>query len=444
MESLIAKQNISRRFRQVPAVKKSSPLLAFGLSGQKPGKRPAVRQQPPRAPMAVARSSAGNDGGTFGARSFRGPDRPSRAGRGRGAGRGFTGLRRLLDLARVFAARLKRGMGRPARRDSPFQAPPSQDDRSSRRLVIVASSLAAAAAVLGLCLATLKLSESRFPVREADFALPAGELDLLAMIENAGPAEEDQADAAASADLPLNLAVTEYVLQRGDTLDSVAKRFGRDRDSIVSMNSISDVRRLGAGASLKIPNMNGIVHVVKNGDSLGKIASHYKVAITSILDANNLESYSIQRGQRLFIPGGKLDKAPPKRAATAIFAWPVRGIITSPFGYRLDPFTGVRRYHNGLDIAGELGQTIKAASAGRVAETGYNVTFGNYVIVSHQDGYQTFYAHLSKITVENGTALARGDKVGEMGNTGYSTGTHLHFGVYRRGAAVDPRRYLSK
>jgi murein DD-endopeptidase MepM/ murein hydrolase activator NlpD len=116
--------------------------------------------------------------------------------------------------------------------------------------------------------------------------------------------------------------------------------------------------------------------------------------------------------------------------------------LSSPFGYRPDPFTGVRRFHAGIDIAVDAGTTVRAAMDGKVADVGYNGNFGNYVILSHADGYQTLYGHLTKATVTVGTMLSQGSALGFSGNTGYSTGPHLHFGLFHRSLALNPLKYL--
>jgi hypothetical protein len=210
MESLIAKQNISRRFRQVPSVKRSSPLLTFGLSGQRPGKRPqAIRGKAKK--------------GIFKARSFRGANAPASI-RSQRAGKDFAfSLKDILDRMLQRAAKpAESGHAVPHHRD--------REGQLEKRLGIIALSLTTLAAFLGLGLATLKLSDNRFPVREADFALPvqAEGLDLLTVLETASPTEDFQPESGMVAtELPLSLAISYHTLKRGQTVDSVAKMYGR-------------------------------------------------------------------------------------------------------------------------------------------------------------------------------------------------------------------------
>jgi murein DD-endopeptidase MepM/ murein hydrolase activator NlpD len=99
------------------------------------------------------------------------------------------------------------------------------------------------------------------------------------------------------------------------------------------------------------------------------------------------------------------------------------------------------RFHNGVDIVARLGTAVGAAMAGTVAAIGFNANYGRYVFLQHA-GFQTMYAHLSRITVGTGQKVGQGQKIGELGNTGYSTGPHLHFSVYRGAQPVDPLALL--
>ncbi len=241
--------------------------------------------------------------------------------------------------------------------------------------------------------------------------------------------------------LPI-LELSTYTVQKNDSLSSVAQRFGIAVDTLVSMNGIKDARALQLGAKLRVPNMNGLLYQVRSGDSLYSIAKLFSIESARIADANDLGSSVIKVGQRLFIPGAKLPDTELKRIFGTRVSWPVRGYITSPFGYRADPFTGVRFFHAGIDIAVDLGTPVKAAMDGKVVDLGYNPTFGNYVILGHADGIQSLYAHLSSYTVRIGERLRQGTQLGLSGSTGYSTGPHLHFGLYLHGNPVNPLKYL--
>ncbi len=122
--------------------------------------------------------------------------------------------------------------------------------------------------------------------------------------------------------------------------------------------------------------------------------------------------------------------------------WPVRGWITSSFGKRISPFTGMLQMHEGLDIAARPGIQVKASADGVVIYSGWKSDFGKLVTIDHGYGYRTRYGHLSKIYVKNGQRVKRGDTLGAVGSTGRSTGPHLHYEVKVRGLPVNPKTYL--
>jgi len=122
--------------------------------------------------------------------------------------------------------------------------------------------------------------------------------------------------------------------------------------------------------------------------------------------------------------------------------WPVKGWLTSRFGPRTSPFTNLRAFHNGLDIGARPNTPVKAAAAGRVRATGFDPKMGNLVLLDHGYGKQTGYSHLSKILVKRGQNVTRGDVIGLLGNSGYSTGPHLHYMVKVNGRAVNPLTYI--
>jgi LysM repeat protein len=238
------------------------------------------------------------------------------------------------------------------------------------------------------------------------------------------------------------LSLTNHIIGRGDTISGISMKYGLNLDTVVSVNRIEDVRRVPIGAELKLPNQNGILYTVRRGDSLSSIGKAYNVSMHALADVNNLESAVIHPGQELFIPGARMRQMDLKRILGELFMFPANGKFTSAFGPRNDPFTGVRRFHNGIDISGPVGTPILAAMAGKVVKIGVHPSYGRYIIMSHASGYQTWYAHLNKTLVSSGTTMAQGEMIGEMGNTGYSTGSHLHFSIFKNGSPVDPMRFL--
>jgi len=242
-----------------------------------------------------------------------------------------------------------------------------------------------------------------------------------------------------------SLKLKSYAVRPGDSISSIAKQFGVNEGTIISFNDVSDVRRIQVGAVFQVPDKDGLRYSVRRGNSLSFISQKFSVPINSILDANNLKSSVLRVGQDLFIPGAKMNSFQLGLIMGNAFQWPVRGaVMTSPFGFRPDPFTGVRDFHNGIDLALYFGAPIHSAGNGVVRDVGYNSIFGNYVIISHPNNFQTLYGHMSKQLVHVGEQVAVGQTIGLMGSTGYSTGTHLHFTIYHNYQPVNPLLYLPK
>lgn len=127
------------------------------------------------------------------------------------------------------------------------------------------------------------------------------------------------------------------------------------------------------------------------------------------------------------------------------FQWPVSSCtyITSKYGYRIHPIFHTKKFHSGLDIAASAGSTIAAADAGTVAVATYSSSYGNYVMINHANGYTTLYAHMSSLAVSAGQTVSKGQTIGYVGSTGWSTGPHCHFEIRYNGATVDPAQYFS-
>jgi murein DD-endopeptidase MepM/ murein hydrolase activator NlpD len=123
--------------------------------------------------------------------------------------------------------------------------------------------------------------------------------------------------------------------------------------------------------------------------------------------------------------------------------WPVMGWVTSEFGPRTSPFGNEREFHKGLDIATRYGRVIQAPADGVVAEVSYQQDVGQMIRIDHGHGVATFYGHLSKAIVRPGATVRRGDRIGYVGNSGRSTGSHLHYAVLLKGVPVNPRKYLN-
>jgi murein DD-endopeptidase MepM/ murein hydrolase activator NlpD len=249
--------------------------------------------------------------------------------------------------------------------------------------------------------------------------------------------------------------VVDYEVQPGDTVSSIAEKFGVTVDTVLWANNMDEKDRIKPGQTLKIPPVAGIVHTVKKGDTIYSIAKKYEAESQAIVDFpfntfTNDETFALAVGQTIIVPDGiKPDVKPVSPvtglariltpdagvvSATGQFVWPAAGRISQRFVW----------YHKGIDIANKGGGSILAADAGQVVLAGWpdNQGYGNRVIVDHGNGYQTLYAHLSRISVSVGQTVNPGDVLGQMGCTGRCTGTHLHFEIIQNGVRVNPLNFL--
>lgn len=240
--------------------------------------------------------------------------------------------------------------------------------------------------------------------------------------------------------------ILDYSVEAGETLSNIASKFGVSIDTLRWANSdkITDKKdTIKAGTILKIPPVSGVIHTVKSGENIYSIAKKYKVDPQSIVDFpfnsfTNDETFALAIGQSLVIPDGtmpeqelwsiptaSIDRILTPNAgavsATGSWIWPSAGKVTQ----------GFKSWHKGLDIANSAGGAILAADSGTIIVAGWpdNTGYGNRVVIDHGNGLQTLYGHMSKISVVVGQTVRRGDKIGDMGSTGRSTGTHLHFEI---------------
>ena len=230
---------------------------------------------------------------------------------------------------------------------------------------------------------------------------------------------------------------------KGDTVSEIAERYGVSVDSIVSFNRITNTRALSIGKILKIPSMNGILYDTKEKDSIESLAAAYKISEERIREVNGLAAAEPAPGSSIFLPDARLSSLTLREINGDLFRWPLRGWITSWYGWRNDPFTGSRSFHTGIDIGAGHGTAVYAAMEGVVSAVGYSTVAGNYILLSHHSGYSTMYAHLSATLVKKGQSVSQQTMIGKVGNTGYSTGPHLHFTVNKHGRTINPMTVLN-
>ncbi|GHU31371.1 hypothetical protein FACS1894172_06170 [Spirochaetia bacterium] len=236
-----------------------------------------------------------------------------------------------------------------------------------------------------------------------------------------------------------------YTVQPGDTISGIAVSHNVSMDAIITSNNISNANQLNSGAAIRIPSIDGIPYTVKTGDTLSSIALTHKVPVEVLLDANNLSSEGVLPGALLFIPGARMSRDVFSAVLGENFIMPVKGKPSSSFGWRADPSRQNRQsYHTAVDWAAPTGTPVVAARTGTVTMVDTNATFGKFIIITHDTQYQTLYAHLNAVSVQTGTTVAQGSQIGEVGSTGYTTNSHLHFALYRNGNPVDPLEYIKQ
>jgi murein DD-endopeptidase MepM/ murein hydrolase activator NlpD len=255
-----------------------------------------------------------------------------------------------------------------------------------------------------------------------------------------------------------------YRVRSGDTLTGIARHFGVSMMTLWWANHLTSKDDLKVGQPLVIPPVNGTVRVVKDGDTLEMIAAQAKVPAGDIVAFNGLTDTTLVIGQTLILPGaiGKPIPTPkprpvvlssirssssggggratvPRSYGGGNFAWPVPGgSISQYFHYS----------HPALDIQAPYGSRVIAAADGTVVFSGWNNNGGGYQVwIAHGSGLYTTYNHMSAITVGNGEHVSRGEQVGRIGTSGWATGPHLHFEVWRgevwgNGYRVNPLSYL--
>ena len=235
--------------------------------------------------------------------------------------------------------------------------------------------------------------------------------------------------------------ISRYVVHKGDTLGAIAKMYGVSVNTVRWANDLKTGQVLKVGQELLILPVTGVQYVVKKGDTLASIAKKFKGDQKEIILYNALASASdLNVGDELIIPDGVEAAAVVRSPAGTSRYIPgnngpeIAGYFARPLPASCPRTQGLHG-HNGIDIGCPAGTSISAAAPGEVTiarADGYNGGYGKFAVVTHQNGTQTLYAHMSQVNVAAGQYVVQGQKIGEVGHTGKSTGNHLHFEV--RGA----------
>jgi len=228
--------------------------------------------------------------------------------------------------------------------------------------------------------------------------------------------------------------ISVYIVRDGDTLGEIAEMFGVSTNTIVWANDLKS-KTLRVGQELVILPITGVRYTVKSGDTMQSIAKKYKADLDDILSYNGIPAGAkLTIGDKIILPDGVMSSSQSASIAKSASQ------INVTAGYYLRPINGGRKSqgihgYNGVDLAASIGTPVMASADGAVviARTyGYNGGYGLYIAIKHDNGTQTVYGHLSRVNVAVGERVRQGEVIGAVGNTGRSTGPHLHFEI--RGA----------
>ena len=244
-----------------------------------------------------------------------------------------------------------------------------------------------------------------------------------------------------------------YIIEGGDTLYDIGNKFKISTDAIKYVNNLTDSSVLKPGQEIVIPPVAGIIHKVEKGDTLQSIAKKYEVPSQSIADFNYiLDVSTLAVGTELVIPDAKIPQEIIVPAIPAVITPSYPDAPSVGSGWCMWPTTVriITQYfsvwHNGLDIATPWGRgmpPLYSCAGGTVTRAGWDPWgLGLRVTVDHGNGYQTVYGHMSRIDVSYGQEVGKGQVIGLMGNTGRSTGSHVHFTINYNGVPQNPLRYI--
>ncbi len=246
---------------------------------------------------------------------------------------------------------------------------------------------------------------------------------------------------------PLSDQINVYTVKEGDTISEIAELFNISINTIRWENNISG-QNISVGQKLNILPVTGVKYIIKSGDTISKIADIHEAETEDIYIFNDITKDSVlKKGDVIFVPNGiikpvvvkKTPSTTPSKVSpsntkiqSGYYMRPVVGITTSPYGSRRGGF------HAGVDIGNKRGTPVVAAASGLVVKvvsgcvegrTSCGGRYGNYIEIEHSNGTKTIYAHLSKVSVRVGQTVSAGSHIGSLGNTGRSTGPHLHFEI---------------
>lgn len=259
----------------------------------------------------------------------------------------------------------------------------------------------------------------------------------------------------AGAQLPVSFS---YAIEPGDTASSIAERFGLQEATVLFNNfDVYDPNLLNVGHTLTLPAVDGLVYTVQPGDSLDFLVDNFQASLEATLayPANGISSPDeIFAGQQLLLVHGSASVAPGSAVTTGVGSsqgaavWSVPEFLW-PLGYdKISDLFGTPRansvgYHTGVDFVAAVGTIVGSTAAGQVTVATWDPSYGNWIEINHGGGYRSRYAHLDAIWVREGEWVQANAFIGTVGNTGNSSGAHLHFEIIIDGQAVNPLAWLN-
>ncbi len=282
-------------------------------------------------------------------------------------------------------------------------------------------------------LQTLELTR---PARNVDPSAGRGGGDVTVVDGSALLPEEGPSGTIADIEKPKDATISIYVVRPGDTLSGIANMFDVSVSTILWANDLPRASSIKIGQVLTILPVTGVKYTVKKGDTLASIAKKYGGDTGEIASFNGLEEGTLAVGTEIIIPDGEVP-APVSSPRVTATSYATSIGTPSQIGYYLRPIAGGTRSqgvhgYNGIDLAAPAGTPIFASAEGDVIvakETGWNGGYGAYVVVQHPNGSQTLYSHASSVIVSVGQHVQQGQVIAYVGRTGKATGAHVHFEI---------------
>ena len=236
----------------------------------------------------------------------------------------------------------------------------------------------------------------------------------------------------------------DHIVKPGDTITSIARSYGIQPETIIGVNTIDDYNSIDTGTILTIPNRDGQIYIVRSGDSLSLIASRFGMGYLTLADVNGLTSSLIRPNDRLFIPDRTISEEAFKTVMKTLFVRPVVGTISVAFGDEVEDITtGEILKSEGIRIVNSTGTPIVAAMSGTIKTVTSDTSgLGKYIVMTHENGYTTLYAHLDKTLVHVGDYVEQGSTIGSLGNTGKILSPALYFEISKDDVPIDPADYF--